>query len=355
MSDASGTAVRLPAERLRGFVERVMLALGMPAEDAAIAAAAMIESDLSGADGHGIFRLPQYARRIQAGGMNLRPEMRVKRGGPSAAIVDGDNGLGHLVMTRATDLAVEMAGATGAAWVGVRGSNHAGAASVWAARMLPHDMIGIYIAIGNANHLAPWGGIDRLLSTNPIAIAVPAFEEPPVVLDMATTVAAYGKVKLAAQRGEPMPEGWMIDREGRPLTDAARAEEGLLLPSGGYKGYALAFLFGLLAGTLNDAAFGADTIDFNQDDLTPTNTGQAVLAISIARLGDVAAFKRRVDAVVRQMRASATLPGVDRIRVPGEGRHSFREERGLTGIPVPARLVAALAKLAQDLDVAPLV
>jgi len=149
------------------------------------------------------------------------------------------------------------------------------AAAVYAAMPLVHDMIGLYFAVGNANHLPPWGGIDMLLSTNPIAVAVPALEEPPLVLDMATTVAAYGKVKVAAQQGKTMPEGWMIDREGQPLTDPNRADDGFLLPIGGYKGAALALMFGLLAGTLNGAANGADVVDFNKDDTTPTNTGQA--------------------------------------------------------------------------------
>jgi LDH2 family malate/lactate/ureidoglycolate dehydrogenase len=134
---------------------------------------------------------------------------------------------------------------------------------------LAHDMIGLYFAVGNANHLPPWGGLDMLLSTNPIAAAIPAAEEAPIVLDMATTVAAYGKVKAKAQRGEPMPEGWMIDREGKPLTDPKRANEGVLLPIGGYKGYGLALVVGLIAGTLNRAAMGKEVIDFNADAAAP--------------------------------------------------------------------------------------
>jgi LDH2 family malate/lactate/ureidoglycolate dehydrogenase len=187
-----------------------------------------------------------------------------------------------------------------------------------------------------------------------VAIAVPALEEPPVVLDMATTVAAYGKVKLAAQRGETMPEGWMIDREGRPLTDPKRAEEGFLLPIGGYKGYGLAFLFGLLAGTLNGAAFGRDVVDFNKDDATPTNTGQAILALRISAFADPATFKRGVDEAVRQMKGSARLPGVDRIRIPGEESHRRRQDRLAHGIPLSPALRGALDRLAAQVGVAPL-
>ena len=216
---------------------------------------------------------------------------------------------------------------------------------------LAHDMIGLYLAVGNANHLPAWGGLDMLLSTNPIAVAVPALEEKPVVLDMATTVAAYGKVKTKAQRGEPMPQGWMMDRRGQPLTDSTRADEGFLLPIGGYKGYGLALVFGLLAGTLNGAAMGRDVVDFNKDDSTPTNTGHAILAIDVKAFGDVTDFKRRVDALVRDLRASERMPGVDAIRIPGEGSHRTREERARSGIPLPPALRASLDALAAELQI----
>src|SRR5262249_42672679 len=141
----------------------------------------------------------------------------------------------------------------------------------------------------------PWGGTEMLLSTNPIAIAVPAAKRPPIVLDMATTNAAYGKIKVKAQRNEPMPEGWMIDRQGNPLTDPKRSSEGFLLPIGGPKGYGLSLMIGLLAGVLNGAAFGRDVIDHNADSTSVTNTGHAVVALNIAAFADVAQFKAEVD------------------------------------------------------------
>src|SRR6266850_7446929 len=246
---------RLPATRLRRFTADALVAVGLPAEDAAVCADLMVRADLQGADGHGIFRLPQYVRRIRGGAVNVKPKVRVAREAAGMALVDGDNGMGHVVMSFAANTAIEKAKTAGVAWVGVNRSNHAGPASLYAAMPLEHDMIGLYLAVGNANHMAPWGGIDLLLSTNPIAVAVPG-NEGPIVLDMATTVAAYGKVKTAVQRGETLPEGWMIDHQGRPLTDPKRADKGLLVPIGGYKGYGLALVFGLLAGTLNGAAMG---------------------------------------------------------------------------------------------------
>jgi LDH2 family malate/lactate/ureidoglycolate dehydrogenase len=259
--------------------------------------------------------------------------------------------MGHLVMRFATEKAIEKAKSAGVAWVGVKWSNHAGPASLYASMPLEHDMVGLYLAVGNANHLPPWGGLDMLLSTNPIAVAVPAGEEPPIVLDMATTVAAYGKVKTKAQRGETMPEGWMMDRQGRPLTDPQRANEGFLLPIGGYKGYGLALIFGLLAGTLNGAAMGKDVVDFNADDTTPTNTGHVIVAINVDAFQPVAEFKKSVDALIRDIRASRRLPGVDRIRLPGEGSHAARADRMKNGIPLPAPVAASLQQLAGELKI----
>ena len=195
------------------------------------------------------------------------------------------------------------------------------------------------------------GRLELLLSTNPIAVAIPALEEQPIVLDMATSVAAYGKVKTKAQRGEQMPEGWMIDAFGRPLTDPKRAEDGFLLPIGDYKGYGLALVFGLLAGTLNGAAFGRDTIDFNKDDKTPTNTGQVIVALDISRFSPVEAFKRSVDGVIRDMKSSRKMLGVERIRVPGEHSHATWLERGAAGVPMNDTLFKDLQRLASDLGV----
>jgi LDH2 family malate/lactate/ureidoglycolate dehydrogenase len=273
----------------------------------------------------------------------------------STAVLNGDNGMGHLVMKRAAEIAIEKARATGIGWVNSQFSNHAGPASLYASMPLRHDMIGLYFAVGNANHLPPWGGLDMLLSTNPIAAAIPAKEERPIVLDMATTVAAYGKVKTKALRGETMPVGWMIDRLGKPLTDPKRAEEGMLLPLGGmeagYKGYGLALIIGLLAGTLGGAAMGKDVIDFNHDDDSVTNTGQAIAAINVSAFGDVAAFKAHVDTLVRDFHASSRMPGVDRISVPGERSHETRLAREKNGIPVAPALARGLNQLADELGV----
>jgi L-2-hydroxycarboxylate dehydrogenase (NAD+) len=344
--------------RLKAFIHEALTKLGLPASDAMTVAALMAEADLQGSDGHGVSRLPQYARRIKAGGFNVRPNIRVVREQAATALLNGDNGMGHLVMKRAAEIAIEKARTTGIAWVNSQFSNHAGPASLYATMPLAHDMIGLYFAVGNANHLPPWGGLDMLLSTNPIAAAIPAGDEKPIILDMATTVAAYGKVKTKALRGETMPEGWMIDREGKSLTDPKRADEGMLLPLGGmaagYKGYGLAMIIGLLAGTLGGAAMGREVIDFNHDDSSVTNTGQAIAAINIAAFGDVAVFKASVDALVRDFHNSNRMPGVDRIFVPGERSRETRATRTRLGIPIAPALIRGLDQVANELGIAKL-
>ena len=338
-------------QQLQRHIQTSLQAVGLPENDAHTVAQLMAEADLQGSDGHGVIRLPQYCRRILAGGVNTQPNIRIEQERAATALLHGDNGMGHLVMKRATELAIDKARHCGMAWVGSHYSNHAGPASLYARMALEHDMIGLYFAVGNANHLPPWGGLDMLLSTNPIAAAIPAAEESPIVLDMATTVAAYGKVKAKAQRGEMMPEGWMMDRQGRPLLDPKRSEEGFLLPIGGYKGYGLSLVVGLLAGTLNGAAMGKDVIDFNHDDDSVTNTGQAIAILDPAAFGDVHHFKQQVDTLIRDIRASERIPGVDRIWLPGEQSHARRTVYLRDGIPVPEGLMQTLDRLSAQLQV----
>ncbi len=259
---SSSDSPRVAPAALAAFVKRALEAAGLSSENADIVAGLMVEADLRGSDTHGVIRLPLYLRRFKAGGIKARADIRIVQERPATAVVDGDNGMGHLVMRFAAMTAIAKAKRTGIAWVGARMSNHAGPAALYAMMPLAHDMIGLYLAVGSNNHLPPWGSTENLLGTNPIAIAIPSEEEAPVVLDMAPTVAAFGKVRLKMQRGEAMPVGWMIGRDGKPLTDPKRAEEGLLLPIGDYKGYGLSLLVGLLAGTLNQAAFGREVIDF---------------------------------------------------------------------------------------------
>ncbi len=342
--------VRFPVERLTKFAESAVAAQGVSEAHARIFAQRMIEADLRGMHGHGLMRLAPYSRRIQEGGYNLSPDIRATRETPVSALVEGDNGLGQVIMTFAAELAIKKAKESGLAWIGVSGGNHAGAGGVYAALALPHDLIGMYMAVANANHMPPWGGVDMLLSTNPIAYAIPAGEEPGFVLDMATTVASYGKVKVYAQAGKTMPEGWMIDRKGEPLTDASRSDEGFLLPIGGHKGYGLNMVIGMLAGIMNSAAFGSDVVDFNKDFTTPLNTGQAFFAMRPDLFRDLDEFKAGMDRSIREIKHSTPMEGKGPIRIPGEQAVAREKDMRARGIPVAPPVLKTLRELAEKLE-----
>src|SRR5215470_14043033 len=343
---------KVPASAVAGLITDALFAVGLPGADAAKVAEMMLEADLTGADAHGVFRLPQYVRRLRAGGINPRPAITVTETAAATALIDGDNGMGHLVMARAAETAITLARKSGIGWVGARRSNHAGSAGVYAALPLAHGMVGIYSVVASANHMAMWGGAETLLGTNPLAVAIPAGSEAPVVLDIATTVVSYGTVKNYRLQGKAMPEGWMVSRvDGGPLTDPEKSGDGLLLPIGGYKGSGLALVLGLLAGTLNGAAFGRDVIDFNADDESACDNGHFIIALDVARFLPFADFTAEIDRHVRDLRNSQRLPGGEPIRLPGEQRHERRDDRVRNGVPMLPELLAQLDKLAAEMGV----
>lgn len=342
--------IRIAVKRLEDFIRDTFIKVGAKKEHAEIIAARMIESDLQSMHGHGIFRLPAYIRRVTEGGYNLNPDIKIVRETSNSALIDGDNGFGHVVVSYAVETAIKKAKEHGIAWVGTRNSNHAGAGGSYATMALPHDMIGIYMAIGNANHMTAWGGLDRLLSTNPICYAIPAKDEYPVLLDMATTVVSYGKIKVYAQAGKQIPEGWMIDRDGKPITDPKRSDEGFLVPIGEHKGYGLNFIIGALAGVLNAAAFGSTTIDFNKDFHTPTNSGQTFIAMRVDIMRDAEEFKREMDEKIREMKNSTPIDPAKPVLLPGEIGYRERPRIIREGIPVAPTLLDQLRTLANQLN-----
>lgn len=343
------------AEEGRRFIIRAFSAVGVPPQDAESIAELMILTDMRGTDTHGVARLPIYVQRLKSGAINKSPNIRIVEEAPGTALVDGDNGMGHLVMSFAAKLAVEKAAKTGIGWVGARHSNHAGAAAPYAMIPLAHDMIGLYLAVAEVNHMAPTGGIEPLLGTNPVAIAIPTLEEPPIVHDIATTVASNGRVGAAVENGENFPGGWMIGADGNSVTDPKHAHEATLLPIGGYKGYGLAMVFALMGGALNGAPVGRDAgSPGGPPRPPPSNTGQAIMALDIAKFGPAERFKRAADKMARDMRNSKTLPGVSRVRYPGERGYENFVTAGKSGIPLRAPTQAALQKLATNLGIEPL-
>ena len=345
---------RIPLAAANSLIVDAMTKCDLSAADAGKVAELMLEADLAGADAHGIFRLPQYVARLQLGSTNPRPTIKVERSAPATALVDGDNGMGHLVVARAAETAIELARECGVAWVGVRMSNHAGAAGVYASLPLKADMIGVYSAVANANHMPLAGGAETVLGTNPLAIAIPAGEEPPLVLDIATSIVSYGTIKNHRLQGIPLQPNWMVDpATGAAVTDAKKSGGALLLPMGGYKGAGLALMLGMLAGTLNSALFGRDCIDFNATPEKITNTGQFVVALDPARFQPLAQFKAEVDRHMRELRASKPLPG-ESVRLPGDERAKRRANRLANGLPLGPELLTELDRLAAELSIKPL-
>jgi L-2-hydroxycarboxylate dehydrogenase (NAD+) len=337
------------------FIVRALTAVGMSHADAMSIAELMVLTDRRGTDTHGIARLPIYVQRLKSGAINKAPHIRIVEEAPATALIDGDNGMGHLVMGFAAKLAVEKAAKNGIGWVGARHSNHAGAAAPYAMIPLAHDMIGLYLAVAETNHMAPTGGIEALLGTNPIAIAIPTQDEPPIVHDVATTVASNGRVGAMIEDGEAFPEGWLIDHDGQAVRDPKRAREATFLPIGGYKGYGLSLVFALMGGALNGAPVGRDAgTPGGPLRPPPANTGQAIMALDIARFGPPERFKQAADKLARDLRSSKPLPGVDRVRYPGERGHANFIATGKSGIPLRPATRASLEKLAAGLGIDPL-
>jgi L-2-hydroxycarboxylate dehydrogenase (NAD+) len=345
--DRRGDQVRWSSDFLTGFATDALVAVGVPAVAAATTAARLVEAEARGRTGHGLIRLPSYVRRIQAGGVDPRAIVAVCRETPVSALVDGGNGLGQVVMTAAAEIAIAKAAEHGLAWVGTVNSNHAGAAGLYVERAAARGLVGVYFAVANANGMPPWGGVVPLLGTNPIAIAVPTARHP-FVLDIASTAASHGTIAVTARAGGPLPEGWLLDAAGRPVTDPARVAEGLLVPIGGHKGSGLTVAIGLLAGVLNGAAFGAEVIDHRADLATPTNTGQAMLVLrpDLFRPREVviAELTRHLDA----LRASGTADGRP-VRLPGDEAARRLAESERLGVELAEHIAADLDALAGEL------
>jgi LDH2 family malate/lactate/ureidoglycolate dehydrogenase len=351
----SETTRRIPAATIRAFLIDALRACALPEADAGIVAHAMLDADLSGSDAHGIFRLAGYVGLIRRAQINPRANIKVLERAPATALVDGDNGMGHLVMTYAANLAVEIAREAGVAWVGVRRSNHSGAGSTYACMPLAHDMVGIYSAVSGSNFMAPWGGAEPLLGTNPIAVAIPTGNEAPIVLDIATSVASNGAIRTYAREGRPLPVGWVISREdGEPITDGKRLAEGMFVPVGTYKGSGLAIVLGLLGGPLNRAAFGRDVKDTTAEATKESNTGHFVIALDVTRFLPLEAFKAEMDRHIHDLASSKRLPGVSEIRIPGQGRVARIAERRQNGVPLSETLLKQVDELAKTLSIAPL-
>ncbi len=351
MTDTDERAILIAEADLNCFCAEVLKRLNLPAVEAEIVADCLVEAELRGVHSHGVIRFPVYVRRLQAGVFNARPDIRVTRETRTTAVMDGDNGMGQLVSLRAMELAIHKAKDGDCAWVAVYNSNHNGTEAYFTQMALEHDMIGFCFSVGGINHVAPWGGAEAILGNNPFAIAIPAGEQLPVVLDMACSVAARGRVNVAAARGESIPEGWCTDAQGRPTTDPHEALKGFVLPIAGPKGYALTTVIGMLSTMLSGAAFGTDVTHLYDDFKRPQNIGHLIGVLPIASFSDVAEFKRRVDKGIREIKNVKKAPGVSEIFLPGEREYRTLIECRKSGIPVAVGTVGELQELSKEFGV----
>jgi LDH2 family malate/lactate/ureidoglycolate dehydrogenase len=336
-------------EELCAFASRVLERLDVPADAAGEVAGCLTKAELRGVDSHGMVRLPVYARRVRAGAVKARAEVRSIPAGTAAALIDGDNGLGPFVAARAMHLALDLAREHGMGFVGVRNSNHFGPAAYYVEKAIDRRCIGL--AISNApSNMAPFGGRRRFLGTNPVAIGVPSGAEDPLIFDASTSVVARGKIILAAHRGIPIPEGWAIDPDGYPTTDPERALAGAVLPFGGPKGSAISLIIDILCGVMTGAAFALH-VNTLEDLSSVQNIGHVFAAVRTDLFLQAGEFERRMDAILRMLRAAPPAPGQERVLVPGEIELAHESRNRKEGIALAAPVVAQLASIGDEFEV----
>jgi len=340
----------MKVDELKKLCFKIMKALGASDAEASTVTDVLVEADLRGVSTHGVKLLPVYAKRVQHGLMRTRSKIRVVHDSASTALIDGDHGFGQVVGVRAMETAIEKAKESGIGLTGVFNTNHIGMAAYYSMMALNHDMIGI-VTSNAAAVMAPWGGRERLLSNTPVSFAIPAGKEKPVVLDMATSVVAGGKIIAAKARNEKIPEGWALDESGRPTTDPAAVFGeagwiGALLPIGGYKGYGLSLIFDLLCTALTGADLSAQ-ISSMWDFSKPWNAGNIMMVIDIQKLVPVNLFKERVDRLIKVIKNSQKAVGIAEIFIPGEIEFREKERRLREGVPIDENVLRELNSLAK--------
>lgn len=334
---------------LRSYYEDIFGACGLAREDADLVSDTLLEADLRGVSSHGLVNLPYYVARLRLGGANPRPKLQVIADLPGMLLVDGDGGLGQVVAARAMRMAIARAKTSGIAAVFVRNSNHFGAAAYFPMLAVDAGMIGIATTNAQAT-MAMWGGKVRAIGNNPLAIAVPAGEAPPLVLDMAMSVAAGGKLVVAAKEGRKIPAGWALDPEGQPTDDPALGLIGSLVPIAGPKGSGLALMFDILCGVLT-GAHDATELAVKPDRASPQNIGHLLLAINVAAFQPLDEFRERVDTIVRRLKAMPRAAGTAEILTPGEPEHRTKQPRLQTGIPFGREVLSDVEQALVDLGI----
>lgn len=337
----SGAPCYVSGADLHRFATEMFTCHGLPLADARRVADGLVEANLRGVDSHGVARIPIYAERLRRKVVNPRPQIRIERATAATARTDGDDGMGFVVGHRAMAEAITLAEDVGVGVVGVQRSTHYGMAALYVLQAVEAGMVGL--ACTNSSTAMPvWGGRSLFLGASPFAAAAPAGRHGPFVLDMAMTVTARGKVRLAAERGEPIAPGIALDREGRATTDAGEAMEGVLLPFGGAKGSGVGMLMEILAGVLTGAAFGGEVKSLYHDFSGPQNVGHLFIALRPDLFMPRDAFLARMDALIERAKACPPAEGVAEVMIAGEPEARAREARLASGIPLTPEVQRAL-------------
>jgi L-2-hydroxycarboxylate dehydrogenase (NAD+) len=314
---------------------------GLREKDAQVVAQDLVAANLRGLDSHGVSRIPMYLKRIRKGVVNPNPNIKIEKMTAAVSKVDGDDGMGFLAGHKAMDEAVRLAGQSGIGLVGVHNSTHYGMAAIYVMEAMKKGFISMAYT-NSSPAIPPWGGRTAYLGASPFAAAVPSGNETPYVLDMAMTVIARGKIRLAATNGESIPEGLALDKDGAPTTNASKAFEGVCLPFGGAKGSALAMLMELLSGVLTGANYGGDVKSLYFDHSEPQNVGHLFIAIKPDLFVSKTEFDKRMDDFVRRTKSLPKAQGFDEILIPGEPEERKAAERLETGIPISANVIKEL-------------
>ena len=334
--------MRVQPAALTSVARDVLVAVGLSEEDAATVAGSMVAADLRGVSTHGVMRLPIYVERMRRGLIATRPSVHVRRTGPATAVLDGGNGPGQVVAMRAMREAVALAEAAGVGLVSVRGSNHFGAAGWFAVHAAERGMIGLALTHAEAD-VVPFGGRRAALGTNPLAVAVPRADGPPVLLDMATSAVAMGRVMLARKQGQPIPADWAVDADGEPTTDPQQASA--VVPMAGPKGYGLAFVVEVLAGLLSGSRSGTGVRRMYDDFDEPQGIGHLLGAIDPARFVAPGAFTGGVDRLAGQLKGTPPATGFDEVLLPGEPEDRAEARHRRDGVPIPEEVRHELVAL----------
>lgn len=334
-----------PAQDLQALVQALFQRADVPSEDARTVAHSLVQADLRGVSTHGVSRVPVYLDRVRRGLVAARPRIEVSALAAAAVSVDGDNGLGFVVGKRAMGEAVDRARACGIGIALARHSNHFGMAATYLEQATEAGFVAFVFT--NASRAMPiWGGRTPFLGTSPFAFGAPRAGAPPILLDMATSVVARGKIRRAATRGKPIPLGWALDADGRPTTDAQAGYDGLILPLGGPKGSGLSLMMEIVAGVIAGAAFGGEVGNQYVDE-RPQNVGHAFLALKPDLVMPLEDYNARLAELVGRAKGCPTAEGFDEILMPGEPEARLAEERRRDGVPLSAEDRAGLVREAE--------